>query len=666
LPECRAYEQVTPPFKEAAQAWLAYPGLTPGGLFGIAADGTHVDVFSTGNFGDAQSGYLSNSYELTRTESGWTEQNVDLPASRFAVSEADMTTPELGAALYETQTRLVDGSLGPKHIWLREADGTLRDVGPTSAPEDEGEGSTFKMASEDLSHVLFSNPVDEGAMEYNTFQGGPGVPVGVEPDGKRCAANLLGAESFTNSPQTISADGSIVYFSCSGELFARVEEARTVGLSEPSAADCSACDTSPGPNGPEFDGTAVGGSEFFFTTTGTSLLGSDTSTNIYEYDFNAPQASAENPDGRIVQVSAGDWGPGGAQVEQIVASEDGSHVYFLARGALQGARSSQGESPIEGSSNLYVFERDAQFPEGRLSFIAAGNPGTIEIRPNLENSGSAVTSDGRFFVFTSTADLTPGDTSTAQQIFEYDAQTGALVRCSIGQNGFNDNGNTDVFNAELPPRTPGHGLLAVSAEGAVVFQSADGLTPGALNGYLGEYERYTVGDKKLHKEFYYANNIYEYHAGSVYLISDGQDTSYGSFGLEKIESAVKVRGISSSGDDIFFETADKLAPQDQDDQRDIYDARIDGGFPAAVSLLPTCAADACQGELSSAPTLLSPGSEFQAGGNPPLAESVPAAAKPKAKAKAKAKGCRKGYTKKRGKCVKAKARKASNDRRVKS
>ena len=55
-----------------------------------------------------------------------------------------------------------------------------------------------------------------------------------------------------------------------------------------------------------------------------------------------------------------------------------------------------------------------------------------------------LTPDGSFLVFVSSTDhLTPDDTSTAPQVFEYDAQTGALVRVSIGQDGYNDNGNTD-------------------------------------------------------------------------------------------------------------------------------------------------------------------------------------------------------------------------------
>jgi hypothetical protein len=181
----------------------------------------------------------------------------------------------------------------------------------------------------------------------------------------------------------------------------------------------------------------------------------------------------------------------------------------------------------------------------------------------------------------------------------------------------------------------------VSNDGSyVVFQSPDGLTPGALNGIVrtgGEGQQYGL------------NNVYEFHDGNVYLISDGLDTSSVENG-----SAVQLEGISSSGEDIYFRTADQLVPQDLDTEVDIYDARIDGGFPAPVSLLPSCSGDACQGELSSAPVLLSPGSEFQAGGNPPLTGSEPA---PAAKPKSKPAKCRQGFVKKKTKCVKAKSTK---------
>jgi hypothetical protein len=58
--------------------------------------------------------------------------------------------------------------------------------------------------------------------------------------------------------------------------------------------------------------------------------------------------------------------------------------------------------------------------------------------------------------------------------------------------------------------------------------------------------------------------------------------------------------------------------------------------------------------LSTAPTLISPSSEFQAGGNPPLATSM--AVKPAAKPKPR----------KRAKKKRRKARRAGRDRRGKS
>ena len=137
----------------------------------------------------------------------------------------------------------------------------------------------------------------------------------------------------------------------------------------------------------------------------------------------------------------------------------------------------------------------------------------------------------------------------------------------------------------------------------------------------------------------YAKNVYEYHDGNVYLISDGHDLN--------VVPPVSLEGTDASGDDVFFNTADQLAPQDTDTDEDVYDARVDGGFPAPA-LAPECAGDACQGPLSPTPTLLAPGSEFQAGEAAPLAAPAPVVAP---KPAVKAKGCRKGYAKKKSKCV---------------
>lgn len=57
-------------------------------------------------------------------------------------------------------------------------------------------------------------------------------------------------------------------------------------------------------------------------------------------------------------------------------------------------------------------------------------------------TGAQATPDAQYLVFTTTADLTPDDTSSAAQAFRYDAQSGELIRVSIGQNDFNAKGPT--------------------------------------------------------------------------------------------------------------------------------------------------------------------------------------------------------------------------------
>ena len=62
---------------------------------------------------------------------------------------------------------------------------------------------------------------------------------------------------------------------------------------------------------------------------------------------------------------------------------------------------------------------------------------------------------GGFLVFQSTAHLTSdqeGFGSEAGQVFEYDAGAESLVRVSHGQNGFNDDGNSNEYSATIPCR----------------------------------------------------------------------------------------------------------------------------------------------------------------------------------------------------------------------
>ncbi len=334
---------------------------------------------------------------------------------------------------------------------------------------------------------------------------------------------------------------------------------------------------------------------------------------------------------------------------------------------LTGVGNARGQVARDGAENLYVFERDADHPEGHVVFIAAlsgenpGLPGSDPVQWIGGDLAANVTPDGRFLVFLSHERLTADDSSStgAAQVFRYDAQTGVLVRISIGEHGFNDNGNAGVRNASIV--RPSRGLFAggpvrsdptMSHDGAFVFfQSPVALTPGAL-------DEVRIGTTETGEPIY-AGNVYEWHEGHVYLISDGRDTAQfytptyteenGGGGL----SATGLVGSDATGANVFFTTADPLVGQDTDSGVDYYDARIctseDPCVSASAQSSAGCQGEGCHGTPGVAPVFGAPGSAvFNGAGNPALPSA------PVVKAKKKAKPTRRAHGKKKAKHKKKK------------
>jgi hypothetical protein len=666
LPDCRAYELVSPSYKAtgAVEGYVA----SPGGSTGV------LELFSAIDGAEGFNGIIDpGPYSVRRTDSGWASIDDEPPASEYRTYLYGEAVAYQGSSLDGQTTVFALRKAGePENaidFFERLPDRAIVDVGPglpPNAPPGEphalGDAADlYEMGiSDDASRLLFDMqryfwPGDEteeaGNLHslYEYLGAGNTTPllVGVDSDGRQISdcGTVLGGGSPAGSAgnglvgrahNAISRDGNTVFFTaypdhylgngCKApappvaEVFARVDnglpDAHTVAISEPSEADCSACYTNGAlnsagaPGDARFEGASQDGSKVFFATT-QPLLGANTGMNLYEYDFDAPVGE------RLVQVSATDatvsneaGGPPPDSEAAAVISEDGSHVYFFSQRVLTKTPDGEGEAAESGALNLYVFARDADHPAGSIAFVARLLAGDVM---------GDTSPDGRFLVFTSKRDLTPDDTSSgAEQVFEYDAQSAALLRVSIGQGGFNHDGNDtgEVDDAKIAVPHFGSQFkpaaysseLSVSADGSYVFfESPVALTPQALN----ERER--------------LQNIYEYHDGRVSLISDGQDTS----------GRVKLLSTDESGADVFFTSIDQLVGQDSDTNLDVYDARVNGGFPAPESPIP-CAGEACQGPLSGAPTLLSPGSEFQQGGNPPLAATstvAPTTARKTAKTK---------------------------------
>jgi hypothetical protein len=499
-------------------------------------------------------------------------------------------------------------------------------------------------------------------------------------------------------------------------LYARIDgeqsDARSVLISGPASTGCESTEckehTSKEKAKEEefardanFEAASADGSRAFFTDTqqltdgasedpnplstaanGCSAIVEPGGCNLYESECSNGNRCAQPAERRLIDLSEGPAGtpvPGGPRVQGILGiSSDGSHAYFVAKGVLTGAEENQSHEKAEDEKeNLYAYERDEAHPGGRLAFIARLAPSDkLEWQQHGAGGVANVTPAGRLFVFTShkalSADATcvegEGEVPVCPaQVFEYDAVTRALIRISIGEKGFNDNGNGGARGEELSSgKHAGDATIAEPISGGgsvplrldptmsddgtfVFFQSGVALTPGALNDV-------PVGQGSPLNERY-AQNVYEYHEGHVSLISDGKDTTHVDTAIAV--SPVELLGSDATGSNVFFTTFDPLVPQDTDTQRDIYDAHICSTTepcPPPRSEPTPCEGEACHGSPPGQGVGQTPGSEsFTGPGN-----LTPPVSKPAVKPKK----CRKGFVKKHSKCVKAKAKKKSRARKA--
>jgi hypothetical protein len=561
-----------------------------------------------------------------------------------------------------------------------------------------------------------------------------------------CGTHIGGENNYRYN--ALSEDGETVYFTAkpckAGEngnqppveafsLYARYEHARSELISahageHPIAGEAcdAACQAQPS-SFANFEGASSDGSRVFFTDPHqlTDAASEDTSeisveeggqycddeqapgaTGCNLYESECPDRCMNPSERRLIDVSAGDTSGEAPRVLATVAiSNDGSHVYFVARGALTGANL-EGHTPVAGEPNLYVYDTET----ARTSFLAtlsSADEALLWSNGSTRGLGEAnVTPDGRFLVFLSHSALMP-DTRTGAgappQAYRYDAATETLVRVSIGAQGFRDDGNEGVVGPKFDTTRivragsslergvkPVRADPTMSDDGSrVFFESPLGLTPHALNDAVDgatEEGRPT-----------YAENVYEWEqpgvgscpaaqaAGCIYLISDGKDIAENDQIAGQTGKAVSLLGSDGSGANVFFTTSDQLVAQDTDTERDIYDAHICSSgepCPPEAQATPPCLGEVCHGipaEQQGAPT----GGSLTLNG---LGNITPAAptVKPKAKPLTRAqklanalKACKKDKRKaKRATCErqarakygptkkKAKAKKSSNDRRA--
>ncbi len=109
----------------------------------------------------------------------------------------------------------------------------------------------------------------------------------------------------------------------------------------------------------------------------------------------------------------------------------------------------------------------------------------------------------------------------------------------------------------------------------------------------GRWVFFDTGDRLLPQDRNDVRDVYEYdtQTGQLALITSGAPDARDAYMLD----------ASASGRDVFFASADRLSPWDTDAAYDVYDARVGGGLPDPPSLVPPCTGSACQGEAPAAP-----------------------------------------------------------------
>jgi Tol biopolymer transport system component len=628
LPDCRAYEQVSPVDKNDGDVANSFGGIVNqqasvnGDRFFYEASGAA--------FPGAPNGLPRTQYLASRDASGWSTRAVGFPLTSIHVPGGPAgyplpLSPDLSTDVIRAEPTLIAGAPGPD-IWNLYVDhlltGSYELVTDVNPPNQSGPNFliSFEGATADFSHVVFSAndaltpeapwPTSFGSNLYEWVNGqlhfvGLIPTSGTTCTGAECAAaggeELGGRNSETPEldNHAISSDGSRIVFSTGREesekhIYDRLNGTTTVDVSASQRTP-----PEPGTPSAHYQDASADGFHVLFTSEGalTNDAVPASGRNLYDYNVETGQlADLTATDDARVGVLAG-------------VSEDASHIYFTAEGVLAANSNSHGDKAVAGEPNLYLWNG------GQTTFIA-----TTFITQERQEQPTRVTPDGAQFAFNSRARLTGYDNTDVNtgepdtEVYLYDAAANRLTCVSCNPSGARPTGVSDIRWADSVRYRPRN----LTSDGSrLFFTSRDALLPGDTNGLSDVYEWEAEGSGSCQSS---ADN-----GGCLYLISSGRGATNSYFA-----------DASPSGNDVFFETGDRLVGEDEDDYADLYDARVDGGFPEPPPTA-SCEGESCRGEGSHAPAASGAGTAaFQGPGN-----RAP-------------KHCKKGFVVRQGKCMKKK------------
>lgn len=687
LPDGRVYEQVSPPNKDGNQAGAGTDEQSNGPGTGqeryalAAPDGDSVLFEGTGPMGETAAAY--NTYFVaTRSSGGW--------STRSVMPSAQQSGAELGGTA-GVSASLLDPSSDLSHVMYTRRAGTwaldmpnFEECGrqPYLSGPDPFVPATW-LGRPEISDPLVNCQSTRAGEPFFTEDGEPpigGTPdfstvyfvfrrpllpedasrrdgggfyeysestlheAGVLPDGSLSpfGATSAGIPTYDLDPNAVSANGRRAFFvspepgSCTTnggqnncavdppELYVRETEGegseadhKTVLVSQDTLLPSLGGLPAPAPADPEgsaasFALASPDGSQAFFQSTDdlTKTAENDSpgpEPKTYDFDVNtgeltylpdvAGEIVASDTEGTSFAFVRPEAGGAPAEIDLWSAGPAGGSVTPVAQ--LPGPPSTAVRTARE-APPVYVSEARLSSVGSELVFVTATpiagfNDGGIHIEGNVEIPN--------------------------QQIYRYDASSNTLGCASCPPHGVKPTGSATLDSASPFNQ---QGLVesrGMSADGdRIFFDTPEPLVPQATN----------AG----------STDVYEWENGVVYLISSGKSTR-NSYFLDN----------SETGDDVFFATTDGLVPGDTDGAYDVYDARVhrpgDNPPPAAVP----CEGSVCQGPPRVESSLAPPARATFAGSDNLVPEPIPAATVTK-KTTTKTVKCKKGFVKKKNKCVK--------------
>ena len=578
-------------------------------------------------------------------------------------------------------------------------------------------GTNYVTATPDLSHVVVGSVValtpgfesHELASLYE-WSGGALQLVSILPGEAQTPAVQAGLNSEIatgreNVRNAVSTDGTRVVFTTYNgrnesetHLYVRdVRLAQTVQLDVPQEGVVN-----PGePPAPQYLDASSDGSRIFFKDDQRLTLDSNATTgrpDLYMCEMSVVAGKLECALRDLsVPVNAGEHA--GVSGVDIGTDTTGRLIYFVASGVLSTAANAGGEVAQAGQNNLYVLDTTSR--QARLVTAGADpHDWTAGGNGSLGEVTARVSPDGRFLAFMSQSSLTGYDNEDAssqsphermdQEVFLYHApapgalsgEAGSLVCASCDPSGARPHGMLDPSYA-----APFYPLQALVDRPDIWGNSwLAGSLPGWRNGapgaryqsrYLSDSGRlfFNSPDSLVPKDTNEKEDVYEYEPGGVGgcaqphgcvgLISSGTSSGESAFMDASAGGGEGEHGQpgSQGGEDVFFMTSARLAPQDVDSALDVYDAHLcSTASPCAAqeSISPSACetSDSCRPAPAPRPSIFGvpPTGDASGPGNP---APPPAVVK---KVKKKRVKCKRGFVKKKVKkkeaCVKNKSKRA--------